>query len=59
MMSSTSSATGVWRNLRLVPELAVPDVALAADECAAVVVEGGMLRWVGPERAVPNGERLC
>ncbi len=52
-MSSTSSATGVWRNLRLVPELAVPDVALAADECAAVVVEGGMLRWVGPERAVP------
>lgn len=53
MMSSTSSATGVWRNLRLVPELAVPDVALAADECAAVVVEGGMLRWVGPERAVP------
>lgn len=53
MMFSTSSATGVWRNLRLVPELAVPDVALAADECAAVVVEGGMLRWVGPERAVP------
>ena len=53
MMSSTSSATGVWRNLRLVPELAVPDVPLAADEWAAVVVEGGMLRWVGPERAVP------
>jgi imidazolonepropionase len=53
MMSSTSSATGVWRNLRLVPELAVPDVALAADECSAVVVEGGMLRWVGPQGAVP------
>lgn len=53
MMSSTSSATGVWRNLRLVPELAVPDVPLAADEWAAVVVEGGMLRWVGPVRAVP------
>ncbi len=53
MMSSTSSATGVWRNLRLVPELAVPDVPLAADECAAVVVEGGMLRWVGPQSAVP------
>ncbi|WP_420852912.1 imidazolonepropionase [Simplicispira suum] len=53
MMSSTVSATGVWRNLRLVPELAVPDVAPAAAECAAVVVEGGMLRWVGPERAVP------
>ena len=53
MMSPTSSATGVWRNLRLVPELAVPDVPLAADDWAAVVVEGGMLRWVGPERAVP------
>ena len=52
-MSPTSSATGVWRNLRLVPELTVPDVALSAAECAAVVVEGGMLRWVGPERAVP------
>ena len=53
MMSPTTSATGVWRNLRLVPELAVPDVPLAADDWAAVVVEGGMLRWVGPERAVP------
>ena len=53
MMSPTSSATGVWRNLRLVPELAVPDVPLAADDWAAVVVDGGMLRWVGPERAVP------
>ena len=53
MMSPTSSATGVWRHLRLVPELAVPDVPLAAGAWAAVVVEGGMLRWVGPERAVP------
>ena len=31
----------------------MPDVPLAADEWAAVVVEGGMLRWVGPVRAVP------
>lgn len=53
MMSPTSSATGVWRNLRLVPELAVPDVPLAADDWAAVVVDGGMLRWVGPQSAVP------
>ena len=53
MMSSTSSATGVWRGLRLVPELAVPGVALAAGELAAVVVESGMLRWVGPQSAVP------
>jgi len=53
MMSSTACATGVWRHLRLVPELAVPDVPLAAGAWAAVVVEGGMLRWVGPQSAVP------
>ena len=53
MMSSTACATGVWRHLRLVPELAVPDVPLAAGAWAAVVVEGGMLRWVGPQGAVP------
>jgi len=53
MMSPTSSADGVWRNLRLVPGLAVPDVALPAGELAAVVVQGGMLRWVGPTGAVP------
>ena len=53
MMSSTSLATGVWRNLRLVPELAEPNVALAAHELAAVVVEGGLLRWVGPQSDVP------
>ena len=52
-MSSTSLATGVWRNLRLVPELAEPNVALAAHELAAVVVEGGLLRWVGPQSDVP------
>ncbi|MGB3449743.1 MAG: imidazolonepropionase [Giesbergeria sp.] len=52
-MSSTACATGVWRHLRLVPELAVPDVPLAAGAWAAVVVEGGMLRWVGPQGAVP------
>ena len=53
MMSSTSLATGVWRNLRLVPELAEPNVALATHELAAVVVEGGLLRWVGPQSDVP------
>ena len=53
MMSSTSLATGVWRNLRLVPELAEPNVALAAHELAAVVVEGGLLSWVGPQSDVP------
>ena len=52
-MSVTSSADGVWRNLRVVPELAVPDVAVLAGGLAAVVVQGGMLRWVGPTGAVP------
>ena len=53
MMFPTSLATGVWRNLRLVPELAEPNVALAAHQLAAVVVEGGLLRWVGPQSDVP------
>lgn len=53
MMSETSSAEGIWCNLRLVPELAAPDVALQPGDLAAVVVEGGMLRWVGPQGAVP------
>ena len=52
-MFPTSSADGVWRNLRPVPELTVPDVALPAGELAAVVVQGGQLRWVGPTGAVP------
>ena len=52
-MSPTSSADGVWRNLRLVPELTAPDIALPTGALAAVVVEGGMLRWIGPAGAVP------
>jgi imidazolonepropionase len=53
MMSEISSADGVWRNLRLVPELAAPDVALQPGDLAAVVVQGGMLRWIGPVAGVP------
>ncbi len=53
MKFQTSSADGVWRNLRLVPALTVPTVAVPAGELAAVVVEGGMLRWMGPVGAVP------
>ena len=52
-MSPTSSADGVWRNLRLVPELTAPDIALPTGALAAVVVEGGTLRWIGPLDAVP------
>lgn len=53
MISKACSAEGVWHNLRLVPELTLPDVALQAQGLAAIVVEGGMLRWVGPSTAVP------
>ena len=53
MMSEHFCADGVWRNLRLVPELARPDVAIPSGELAAVVVEGGTVRWVGPTGAVP------
>lgn len=53
MVSETSSADGVWRNLRLAPELAAPDVVLQAGALAAVVVQGGLLRWVGPTDSVP------
>lgn len=53
MTSEPSSADGVWRNLRLVPELAVPDVALQPGDLAAVVVQGGMLCWIGPAAGVP------
>ena len=52
-MFKTSCADGVWCNLRLVPELCVPDVALPPGELAAVVVQGGRLRWVGPMGVVP------
>ena len=52
-MTSPPSADGVWRKLRLVPQLTAPDLALQADDLAAVVVEGGMLRWVGPTGSVP------
>ena len=53
MKFQTNSADGVWRNLRLVPTLTAPNVAVPAGELAAVVVEGGMLRWMGPVGAVP------
>ena len=52
-MSGVFGADGVWRHLRVVPELTAPDAALVAGDFAAVVVQGGVLRWVGPDDAVP------
>ena len=52
-MSGVFGADGVWRHLRMVPELTAPDAALVPGDFAAVVVQGGVLRWVGPDDAVP------
>ena len=47
------SADGIWHNLRPVAELTVADVPLVAHEPASMVVQGGMVRWVGPASAQP------
>ncbi len=47
------SADGVWEDLRLAPGLARADVPLASNEGASVVVQGGVVRWVGPASALP------
>ncbi|GKT21171.1 imidazolonepropionase [Acidovorax sp. SUPP3334] len=51
--SKAPSADGVWHGLHLAPGLAVPDVPVADGVPAALVVEQGAIRWVGPEAAVP------
>ncbi len=47
------SADGVWHNLRLADGLARPDVAVPVGATASVVVQGGSVRWVGPDAALP------
>src|SRR6218665_3626996 len=42
-------AGGLWCGLRLVAELTQADQPLPADAPACLVVQGGMLRWVGPQ----------
>ncbi|MHA7601681.1 imidazolonepropionase [Alicycliphilus sp. T452] len=49
------SADGVWEGLRLAPGLARADMAVGTDERASLVVQGGVLRWVGPSAALPAG----
>ncbi|MBS0293061.1 MAG: imidazolonepropionase [Proteobacteria bacterium] len=51
--TTTPSADGVWEDLRLVPELFRGDRPLAEHEAASLVVQGGVLRWVGPSSALP------
>lgn len=52
-LTPAPSADGVWDDLRLAPGLARADVPLAANEGASVVVQGGVVRWVGPSSALP------
>ena len=47
------SADGVWTGLRPVAELTVADLPVPAGELACVVVQGGMVRWVGPQAQLP------
>ncbi len=51
---SAPSADGVWAGLRPVAELTVADLPVPAGELASVVVEGGMVRWVGPQAQLPE-----
>src|SRR6218665_2852599 len=46
-------ADGLWCGLRLVAELTQADQPLPADAPACLVVQGGMLRWVGPQAQLP------
>ena len=49
----SASADGVWRHLRLAPGLAQPTQPVADGAPAAMVVQQGVLRWLGPQQAVP------
>jgi len=49
----SASADGVWHNLRLAPGLAQPTQPVADAAPAALVVEQGVLRWLGPQQALP------
>ncbi len=51
--STAPSADGLWYDVRLVPELSVPDQPLAAGDAACIVVQGGAVQWTGPESSLP------
>lgn len=53
--SSTThpSADGVWQDLRLVPGLAQTDQPVPEGAAASIVVQDGLVRWVGPAQQLP------
>ncbi|MCW8174516.1 imidazolonepropionase [Verminephrobacter aporrectodeae] len=46
-------ADGVWQGLRPVAELTRADAPIPAGADACLVVQGGVLRWVGPRAQLP------
>lgn len=53
-LSSAPMADGVWSGLRPVAPLWVADVAVPEGQPASVVVQSGMVRWVGPHAQLPS-----
>ncbi|UCV01176.1 imidazolonepropionase [Acidovorax radicis] len=53
-LSSAPMADGVWSGLRPVVPLWVADVAVPEGQPASVVVQSGMVRWVGPHAQLPS-----
>jgi imidazolonepropionase len=49
----STSADGVWHHLRLAPGLARPTQPVADGAPAVMVVQQGVLRWIGPQQALP------
>lgn len=51
---SAPSADGVWVGLQPVAELMVADVAVPPGKQVCVVVQDGVVRWVGPQGRLPS-----
>lgn len=49
----STSADGVWHHLRLAPGLSRPTQPVADGAPAVMVVQQGVLRWIGPQQALP------
>jgi imidazolonepropionase len=47
------NADGVWEGLHLAADLAQPDVPVPPNSAASVVVQDGVIRWVGPGDTLP------
>lgn len=52
--ATAPSADGVWHHLHLAPGLAQPDVPVPEGTPASLVVQGGVVRWLGPTTALPD-----